>query len=253
MKYIRHQECEVEINQQKIFAKNAKLTSTSNATEQRVYGGGLRYYAASSPLSASVDFDYYITGKEDPIGSLTGDMSCSGRFCGIEFSGAYLSNYSIRIEAYKPVQFHAGFVIYSGHNGETQTGSFEGSSTGLANGAYTELLNFNKNSIGLDFPQSISYDVECERTPNYVIGSEFPSDVRYGSVKRKMSVEGENIGSVISFSGKDFGEMVVSPRNIDYAARGQTLRCRGIITSQNLSVSSNGLLMGSVEAMESLR
>jgi hypothetical protein len=47
--------------------------------------------------------------------------------------------------------------------------------------------------------------------------------------------------------------MVVSPRNIDYAARGQTIRCGGIITSQNLSVSSNGLLGGSIEAMESLR
>lgn len=253
MKYIRHQECEVEINQQKIFAKNAQLSSTSSSTENRVYGGELRYYAASSPLSASVNFDYYITGKEDLIANLTGDMPCSGRFCGIEFSGAYLSNHSIKIEAYKPVQFNASFAIYSGYRGETQTGSFGGSSTGLANGAYTELLNFNKNSIGIDFPQSISYDVECERTPNYVLGSEFPSDVRYGAVKRKMSVEGENIGAVINFSGRDFGEMIVSPRNIDYAARGQTLRCRGIINSQNLNVHSNGLLKGSIEVMESLR
>ena len=253
MKYIRHQECEVEINQQKIFAKSARLSASSNSTEERVYGGGLRYYAASSPLSASVDFNYYITGKEDFIGNLTGEFPCSGRFCGIEFSGAYLSSYSIKIEAYKPVEFNASFSIYSGYRGLTKTGSFGGASTGLANGAYTELLNFNQNSIGIDFPQTISYDIQCERTPNYVIGSEFPADVRYGTVRRKMSVEGENIGSVINFSGRDFGEITVSPKNIDYAARGQTLKCKGIINSQNLSMSSNGLLAGSVEVMESLR
>lgn len=253
MKYIRHQECVVEINNEKIFAKNANLQAESSSEDQRVYGGGLRYYSAVSPLSASVNFNYYITGKEDTIGSLTGLMPCSGRFCGIEFSGAYLQNYSIDIEAYKPVQYNATFVIFSGYRGETETGSFGGASTGLANGAYTELINFNKNSIGLDYPTSIRYNVSCERLPNYIIGSEFPQDVRHGKITRQMTVEGENIGSVINFSGKDFGEIEVSPRNIDYAARGQTLSCRGVITSQNLTMANNGILNGTVQVMQSLR
>ena len=253
MKYIRHQECEIEIDNQKMFAKNATLSASSSSEDQRVYGGGLRYYSATSPLSASVNFNYYITGKEDHIGNLTGFLPCSGRFCGIEFSGAYLTNYSIKLDAYKPVEYNASFSIYSGYRGETETGSFGGSSTGLANAAYTELINFNKNNIGIEFPQTINYEVECERIPNYVIGNEFAQDVVHGKIKRTMSVIGENIGSVINFSGKDFGEINVSPRNIDYAARGQKLNCRGIITSQNLSMTTEGLLQGQIEVMQSLR
>ncbi|MDG1089701.1 MAG: hypothetical protein P8P37_02400 [Candidatus Marinimicrobia bacterium] len=253
MKYIRHQECEVEINGEKIFAKNASLSSSSSTKSNRTYGGGLRPYNSTDPVSSSVQFSYYITGKEDSIDLLTGSHPCSGRFCGIEFSGAYLTNYGVEIEPYRPVQFSASFDIYSGFNQETKTGSFGGASSGLANGAYTELLNFNKNNIGLDFPQRISYSIDCERTPNYVIGLEHPVDVRHGKISKNLSIQGENIGSVMNYSGKGFAKIEISPRNIDYAARGRTLNCEGVINSQNLSVSSRGLLNGSIDVMESVR
>ena len=67
MKYIRHQECEVEINGEKIFAKNASLSSSSSTKSNRTYGGGLRPYNSTDPVDASVQFSYYITGKQDSI------------------------------------------------------------------------------------------------------------------------------------------------------------------------------------------
>lgn len=253
MKYIRHQECEIEINEEKFFAKSANLSSSSNLDSNRTYGGELRPYLATSPVSATVGFDYYLTGKNDSIAFLTGNIPCSGRFCGIEFSGAYLTNYAIEIRPYKPVSFSASFDIYSGFSQETKTGSFKSDPIKVANGAYTELNNFNKNNIGMDFPQEISYSVQCERVPNYVIGQEHPMDVRLGKINKEISIKGENIGSVINYSGRDFAKIIISPKNIDYAARGQELNCEGMIQSQNLDISSNGLLNGSVSIIENVR
>jgi len=253
MKYIRHQECEIQINGEKFFAKDASLSTSTSIEAKRVYGGELRNYLASSAESANVQFSYYLTGKEDSIGFLTGNNSCSGSFCGINFSGAYLTNYGIEIAPYKPVQFSASFDIYSGFESETKTGSFTTDPVKFANGAYTELLNFNKNNIGLDFPTNISYSVECERKPSYVIGQQYPQDVVQGKVSRMISINGENIGKVIDYSGRDFAKVSISPKTMDYAARGRTIECEGIITSQNLSISTKGLMNGSIEVMESMR
>jgi len=253
MRYIRHQECEIEINSNKFFAKRATLSAGSSVQDNRVYGGGLRSYSSTSALEASVEFSYYITGDNDPLIALTGTHSCTGKFCGIEFSGAYLTSYNVNIAPYRLVEFSAAFSIYSGFRNETQTGSFKTDPMKLANGAYTELLNFNKNNIGIDFPNDINYRVSCERTPNYVIGHEYPQDVRLGKVEKSISVVGENVGSIINFSGKDFAKISISPKNIDYAARGQTIECEGMISSQNLDISSNGLMNGSIEIIESAR
>ena len=253
MRYIRHQECEIEINNHKFFAKNASLSTASSVQDNRVYGGGLRSYSSISPLEAAVEFSYYITGDQDPLIALTGTHSCTGRFCGIEFSGAYLTDYSVTVSPYKLVEFSAAFSIYSGFKNETTTGSFSTDPMNLANGAYTELLNFNKNNIGLDFPTDIDYSVSCERSPNYILGHEYPQDVRLGKVKKSLSIAGENVGSIINFSGKDFAKISISPKNMNFAARGQTIECEGMISSQNLNISSNGLLNGAIQIIESAR
>lgn len=253
MKYIRHQECVFEVDGNKFLATSANLTAQSSAQDNRTYRGGLLSYEATEPLNATIDVEYYITGKEDLIGSLTGEASCNGKFCGIHFSGACLTSYSVNIEPYKPVSFSASFSIYSGYHQETQTGSFVGSTSGLANGAFTELKNFNKNNIGIDFPQKISYNVESERLPNYIIGHEYPQYVTLGKVNRGISIQGENIGPLIDFSGRDFATIKISPKNRGKIARGQTVECAGRIVSQNLTISKDSLMKGSVDIIESLR
>ena len=253
MKYIRHQECVLEIEGVKFLGLDAQLSASSSVAENRVYGGGMLGYEAVSPLDAQLNFRYYVTGERDIISGLTGKKPCSGKFCGISFSGAYLTNYSVEIEPYRPITFGASFVIHSGYKNQTSTGSFAGITSGLANGAFSELKNFNKNNIGIEFPQNISYSIECERIPNYVIGYEFPQDVRLGSVYKRFSIAGENIGTFIEFSGRDFAKISTQPKNRKGFSRGEELNCVGRITDQNLSVSKNGMLQGEVEVMESVR
>lgn len=252
MSYIKYNECVVRINEQKIFALEASIANVSNVSSSRVYGGGYRDYTASSQIDSTMNLQYYTTGKNDPIAGLTGEHSCSGSFGGIVFSGAYLSNYQINMQPYKPVVHTASFLMYSGFNGVTETGSFEEDPGNLANAAYAELINFNKHSIGMDFPKSINYNISCQREPSYQIGSEFPRYVTLVGIQKKLRVEGENIGSLIKFSGQKSAEISISPKNIDHEARGKEFSCLGIITSQNLGMSRGDVLNGEINVEENI-
>lgn len=264
MAYIEYQECEVEIGGQNVLAKSATITTSANVKANRVYGGKFRKgqkYSATSFPTATLDLNYYIMENHDHIEQMTGQKYANGSFCGINFSGAALTSYSVNIQPYKVIEYKATFVLYSGLDQRSLGAEpVEDPSVGtdlfyekFANGAYTELVNFNRQNIGIDFPSNISYQVTCERIPKYVIGDEYPESVALGRVNRRLSVEGENIGSLITFSGKDFATVEISPRSIDNVSRGQTVTCDGIIKDQNLAVSSEGVLAGSINIEQSLR
>jgi hypothetical protein len=264
-RYIEYQECEVEIGGKKVLAQSAAISINANIEANRAYGGDFRYgqhYSASSVETATLDLEYYIVDAgKDHIEQFTGQKYADGKFCGIEFSGAGLTSYSVSMKPFEVVKYKATFTIYSGY--DQRSNGAEGvadPSIGrdefyekFANGAYSELINFNKENIGLDFPSSIDYSVSCQRVPKYIIGDRYPRSVALSKVERKMSIAGENIGSIISFSGKDFATVKLSPKNIDKAARGQDVTCNGIITSQSLSVSAEGVLAGTIGIYESLR
>lgn len=252
MSYIQYNECVVQVNDQKVFALEASISNVSNITASKIYGGGFREYSAANQIDSTMNIQYYTTGTQDFIAELTGNSPCSGSFGGIEFSGAYLNSYQINMEPYKPVVHTASFTMYSGFNGLTKTGSFEEDPGKLANSAYSELINFNKNSIGVDFPKLINYSINCGRTPSYSIGSEFPRYVTLTSISKKMRIEGEDIGELITFTGKRSAQLSISPRNIDYEARGKELSCLGVIKNQNLGMSKNSVLNGDIEVEEEI-
>jgi hypothetical protein len=252
-KYIKYNECQVKINDENIFALRASLSADSPSESQMTYGGKIESYKANSYLGSKVSFEYYATGEIDNIYNLTGDISCSGEFGGISFSGAYLTDYSVNISPYLPVSFSADFVIFSGYKNELSTGAFTSNSLELANGAHSDISNFNYNNIGLDNPTSISYSVSCERVPNHEIGNEFSSNVRLGSVVKNLSIEGENIGSLINHSGQDIAGVSVQPKTLNNLSRGQLIECSGIIKSQSLSVEKNGFIKGSIEIEDKVR
>ncbi len=253
MKYVKYTECEVLINEEHVFALNASISANSNLTPSIVYGGGLESYAPVSEMSANLGIEYYVTGDVDNISMLTGDIDCSGKFGGIEFSGAYLNSYQVDIEPYMPVKFSANFVILSGYNQNLSTGSFDSESIELANGAHSLLNNINYSNVGLDNPVSISYSVSCERVPNYEIGNEFPSNVRFGSVSKNLSIAGEDIGDLITYSGKEIAGISIQPKTLNNLSRGQLLECSGVIESQELGVSRNDFVKGSIQIMERVR
>jgi hypothetical protein len=181
-------------------------------------------------------------------------MPCSGSFGGIVFSGAYLSQYSTSIQPYRPTIVSSSFEIFSGCSQTLKKDSFTSiSGIDVANGASTDLVNFNYNNLGMDNPINISYSISCERIPNYTIGSEFPQNVALGQVEKSMTIAGENIGGLISYSGRGIAEISITPKTINNMSRGQTLVCSGFINSQGLSVDSDGLVNGQISIFENIR
>lgn len=255
MNFIRYTECPISINGENFFATSASVNSNASLHPNRVDGGGLEGYAPTSPIADSVSFEYYASGDNDSVMQMTGHSPCSGSFGGIDFSGAYLTRYEVSIAPYKPISISASFDVYSGFNGSLkgQSGHFNSYPIDVANGAHTELLNFDSASMGMDNPISIGYNISCERTPNYVIGEDSPRYVTLGTINKSMNIDGENIGDLISYSGISSASMSITPKNINNLSRGQTMDCKGVIHHQKLSVSVGGVVNGSIGIMESYK
>jgi len=255
MNFIRYTECPISINGENFYATRATLGSMASLHPNRVVGGSLEGYGPTSAIADSVNLNYYVSEANDSVMSLTGNLPCSGSFGGINFSGAYLTKYSISIVPYSPIEVSVSFNIYSGFSGSLngQSGDFNTSLIDIANGAHTDLLNFNSLKMGMDNPVSIDYNIDCQRTPNYVIGEENPRYVILGTIDKSMSIKGENIGDLISYSGRSSASMSITPKNINNLSRGQTLECGGVIYSQNLSVSAGGIVDGTIGISESYK
>ena len=255
MNFIKYTNCPISINGENFYATRASIASEAQLHPNRVVGGSLEGYAPTDGISDSVSLSYYVSEANDSVMSLTGSLPCYGSFGGIDFSGAYLTNYSISISPYAPIQVSAKFNIYSGFSGvlRGESGDFNSSLIDIANGAHTDLVNFDSLRLGMDNPISIDYSIDCQRTPNYVIGEEKPRYVILGPINRAMSIKGENIGDLISYSGRSSALMSITPKNINNLSRGQTLECKGMIQSQNLSVSEGGMVNGSIAISESYK
>ena len=159
----------------------------------------------------------------------------------------------MEIKPYSPISVSSKFIVSSGFSESLSNNSFYSTGIDVANGATSDLENFNSNNLGFDNPINISYEITCQRNESYVIGNEHPVSVNLGSVDKRMSINGENVGGLISYSGKGIAEISITPKTINNMSRGQSLVCGGVIDSQNLSVESDGLVNGSISIKEKIR
>tara|TARA_R110000824_G_scaffold263400_2_gene452132 strand:+ start:4574 stop:5335 length:762 start_codon:yes stop_codon:yes gene_type:complete len=253
MSFISYSDCPISINGENFYALSASISSNTQLVPNRVMGGELESYSPVGPLASKLAVDYYVTGKNEKILFLTGDVSCSGSFGGIEFSGAYMTDYSVSIMPYNPIIISSRFDIFSGHNKTLSSSSYSSTGIDVANATKVDLGNFNYDNLGFRNPIGIDFGISCERIPNYVIGSEFPQDIRLGKVTKSMGVLGENIGEIMTYEGKNTAQMSITPKTINNLSRGQTLTCSGVIQEQNISVSSNDQVNGRISIIEEVR
>jgi hypothetical protein len=106
----------------------------------------------------------------------------------------------------------------------------------------------------------ISIQTTCSRTPVYEVGSTYPRTVLLNSVTRQTSVNGENIGTVVSVSGNsavlnlkfaEFGKLMDPTFNaaVDYRLR---LDISGRVTSQNLSAQVGRTVESQISLIENV-
>lgn len=134
------------------------------------------------------------------------------------------------------------------------------------NHVMTDVSGVNRASYGVQHPVSINFSEQFERQPIYVVGRRHPVEVNLGSVNRELTIQGEDIGKVISFQGHDKGSdgagttakvsialRTIGTENQPGAECGRRLEISGVVDSQDISVSAGGFMEGSVTIKQSVR
>jgi len=270
-----------------LLAANSVSINFDSQLEPRKYLGRnpiSNDYAPTAPLQAKISLSWFPLIGENAFSrqlSQTGVLNLTGDFTtghqirvgNFLFRECYLNSYSIQITPYQPVSFTADFNSFDVNSVERTA------FTGLANapsllkvagtGAYFDAMHALAVGVTGDLeplPQSkksIQISASCSRSAVYTIGNKLPERVILNSVERTVTVEGENVGSIIDFNGSGDGKSidfkfspfryVVTGNNFDPKASHQLLiSVSGKITSQSLSVQPGNTLNGSVTIRENI-
>lgn len=188
------------------------------------------------------------------------------KFGNLNLRRCYLSSLNLDISPQAPVQVKADFDVYN--LAEVRNRNFTGQSvshalTNNGSGAYLESIHalaVGVSGSGVSLPDSkerISISYNIQRSPVYTLGNIYPSTTILDSVEKQVSINGENVGQFIDFSG---GNAVLNLAFHPFSTfitgtvtnSGLFNICTtGRVVSQNLDVSPEGI-QGSVSIIENV-
>jgi len=202
------------------------------------------------------------------ITGLTGDFATGHviQFGGLTLKQCYLSSLNLDISPQAAITVKADFDTYN--LSEITGQSFTGQNvshilTNNGSGAYLESIHalaVGVSGSGVSLPDSkeqISISYRINRSPVYNLGDTYPSTVILDSVEKQVSVNGENVGRFIGFSGeRAVLNLAFHPFSVFVTGtvtnNGLFNICTtGRVVSQNLDVSAEGL-GGSISLIENV-
>jgi len=272
-----------------LLAANSVSINFETQLEPRKYLGKSPIrndYAPTGPSQAKINISWFPLIGENTFStqlSQTGVLALTGDFVtghqirvgNFLFKDCYLNSYSIQITPYQPVSFTADFNSFN-------VDSIEGTEfIGLANaprllttagtGAYFDAMHALAVGVTGNLEplpkskKSIQISTSCSRSAVYTVGNKLPERVILNSVERTVTVEGENVGSIIDFNGSGDGKniefkfspfrYVVTGNNFDPKLnhnRQLHIIVTGKISAQSLSVQPGNTLNGSVTIRENI-
>jgi hypothetical protein len=202
------------------------------------------------------------------ITGLTGDFAVGHtiQVGGLNLKQCYLSTLNLDISPQSIITVKADFDVFnlSEITGQSFTGqSVSHMLTNNGSGAYLEgihALALGVSGSGVSLPDSkeqISIRCSANRSPVYNLGDVYPSTVILDSVEKQVSINGENVGNFISYSGENailnlafhpFSTFVTGT----VTNNGLFNICTtGKVVSQNLDVSAEGV-GGAVTILENV-
>ena len=224
------------------------------------------------PLIETINKNHLNLQKSNQLGffDLTGDFKTGHniKIANLTLKKCYLQNYSVKIEPFKPVSVTSNFLVYDmstsiGQSIQPLSSSFSiYSSSNTPNyetlhGTATKMID--NDSYG-KIKTSIDVSVEVQRTPVYVIGNKYVDTVILRTVERKTSIKSENIGAIIDITGGSAGatSLYFMPYGLSFNpsftpnAQSAVLSfdISGRITSQQISISQNQTMEGSIVVKE---
>lgn len=206
------------------------------------------------------------------ITGATGDLISGNRvlFGNFDLRKCYLSSLTLKISPQDVISANADFDVYdlSRVTGQTFTGAnISNLLTNNGSGAYLEgihALALGISGSGVSLPESkaeIDVSIKCNREPSYGLGSTEPSTVILTSVEKQISINGENVGQIVGYSGNlgtldlyfaPFSSFVTGGTGFNGVNSSLfSIKTRGRVSSQNLSAGENGL-QGSVQIVENV-
>ncbi len=251
-KFIKYEKALLEIEGQSILAENAELGVEASLTPVENITGSVMNYVAGGPVKGSISFTHYLTAPLDgflnPLTNVerTGEP-LRGNLGGVEFTSGYIRSLSFSVAPFEPILVRSEMDIY-GDLEIKESGKSDMSlrdKTGLAHGARTYL---GGDDIGVNEKLRFSYSVSCDRNPVVLIGEELPSRVTKENVSISMTVEGEDMGKVVSATGYAAVADIYVYNVYGSVNDGPIGRfgCTGRAYSQNISVAKGTHMAGEI-------
>lgn len=245
----------------------------------------------SGPAVGSLDVNFYfdspnlqnffnITGLFDlsdhpPIN----ERNVAGNLGNFGFERAFLNKLSFSLSPNSISQASASFDIYGEINyDESLTESYFNSAdqdysmhTSIAHSQNSQIIG--TSSFDMNYPIACSYSITCSRNANFQVPSSsnidsqrslmsVPKRVSNTNTVVNMTVEGEHLNpDILSIDkGSKYAELNVILKDLDYQLHQDnsngfihSFGCFGTITSESLSVDSQGYLAGSISVSQTLR
>ena len=242
-------------------------------------------HSTNSPVNGTLSVSFYpstgnlqnffnITGISDPQKYPPIDEEKITGFLGdFKFSDVYLDSFSFGLVPNGISQANAKFLVFGALEEDTSISSSYYSSNlygqqSVPHGKHSSIVG--TTDLGIDNPTQFRYSLEVDRGARFIAptGSSYENNgnvpVRVSKKKTvvNMSIQGERINPNIledGFGGKKASLKIyvrdLSYDNFEDNSNGlmNTFECSGVVTSQSLSVSSNGYLDGSIAVSQTIR
>jgi len=267
-----------------LYSKSGNWNLTTGEA-QSGYFEPLYKYVSSGPVRGEMSVNFYpntgnlknffnITGLSDPnIYPPVDEERITGFLGDFTFDNVYLKSFSFSLSPNSVSQASASFDVYGslGHVDGLTDNYFSSDlydQQSVPHGQNSEIVG--TTSFDMEHPVSFNYSMNVDRSVRYEapnINSEstvglVPERVSKQSSTISLSVEGENLNPDIlsdGFNGKEANVKIIL-KDLNYQGFEDnsnnvlnTFTCSGVITSQSLSVGSNGYLNGSVNISQSIQ
>jgi len=234
-------------------------------------------YSSAGPAVGTLSVDFYIDKNTLPsFFNITGmthpsqfppidEDKITGHLGDFKFSDAYLKSLNFSVSPNSIVSASASFDVYGPLVKDTSisdnyysTGLYQQKS--IPHGETSNIIGTTE--LGIDHAVSFSYNIDVERSAKYEVGNSIPSRVSKRSTSIVMSVNGNNLNPALLADSVDNkrANLKVFLRDLNYNnfeenSNGllNVFDCSGIIESQQLSVSSDGYLNGSITVKQHIK
>lgn len=269
-----------DTNQRKISASQVQFNYAPSISNVPILGkqSDVNNLLPAGPPDVSISFSALLEGGSDATlaefnpfdytGNKTEGVGCrlsiGNRTSGIVVDKCFLTNLSLSVTPYAPIQYNADFVCYGVPNqGTAPLGTSKGAITstnadgadlipeanitGVAHGIYSKFSGSQIDQAS-NF-EAINYTHSAVYTPVYKVGS-FEPDVHFTSATQTLQVQADDIAGITALTGKGIS-VSVGLRNSKNAVN--NLSFTALLNGESASVTAGDVARGALNIVQPLK